>query len=120
VAPEPAGFSFRWITEILRGRLGYDGVVFSDDLTMEGASVAGDIHARAHAALNAGCDMVLVCNRPDLADELLAGLDRPLDARSVHRIGRLMPARAATPWTGLLADPRYFRARSFRCQNLFS
>ncbi|MBN9401711.1 MAG: beta-N-acetylhexosaminidase, partial [Burkholderiales bacterium] len=119
VAPEPAGFSRRWVTDILRGRMEYDGVVFSDDLTMEGASVAGDIHARARAALEAGCDMVLVCNRPDLADELLAALaDRPLDPQAVRRIRRLMPFRPAPDWTGLLSDPRYLRARSLRSENL--
>src|SRR3546814_6455000 len=74
VDPHPAGFSAHWIQQVLRQDLAYDGVVFSDDLTMEGATVAGDILARAQAALGAGCDMVLVCNRPDLADELLARL----------------------------------------------
>lgn len=119
VAPEPAGFSRRWVTGVLREQFAYDGVVFSDDLTMEGASVAGDIHARARAALDAGCDMVLVCNRPDLADELLSALgDRPLDPQSVRRIRRLAPARPAPDWAGLLSDPRYLRARSLRSENL--
>lgn len=120
VAPEPAGFSRRWVTGILRELFAYDGVIFSDDLTMEGASVAGDIQARAQAALTAGCDMVLVCNRPDLADQLLVALDgRPLDSQAVRRIRRLMPSRPALDWTGLLSDPRYLRARSLQSENLF-
>ncbi|SAI42903.1 beta-hexosaminidase [Bordetella trematum] len=114
----PAGFSRRWVTDILRGRLNYDGVVFSDDLTMEGASVAGDILARAEAALGAGCDMVLVCNRPDLADELLGRLQFELPAESVARIRRLMPAFAAPDWDSLQADARYQHARRLQSEIL--
>jgi len=108
----PAGFSPRWVGEILRGRLGYDGVVFSDDLTMEGAAVAGDILARALAALRAGCDMVLVCNRPDLADELLERLEIEPDPLSQARLARLLPAAPACGWESLAADTRYARARA--------
>ena len=111
VDANPAGFSRRWIQDILRGQLNYDGVVFSDDLTMEGAAVAGGIVERAQAALSAGCDMVLVCNRPDLADELLAGLDVTHDPESVRRIQRLMPVVDAPDWDTLQADSSYLRAR---------
>jgi len=71
----PAGFSKVWIKDILRGELGFDGVVFSDDLCMEAAGVAGDINARAQSAFDAGCDMVLVCNQPQLAEQVAGYLE---------------------------------------------
>ena len=110
VDSKPAGFSAKWIQEILRTKLKYDGVVFSDDLTMEGASVAGDIHARAQAALQAGCDMALVCNRPDLADELLGRLRWKSPAVSVARIQRLMLEAVAPDWKSLQRLPAYQQA----------
>lgn len=116
VDPHPAGFSRHWIQKVLRQDLGYDGVVFSDDLTMEGATVAGDILARAQAALGAGCDMVLVCNRPDLADDLLARLQVEHAPESVQRIRKLMPQKPALAWDDLQADERYQYARRLQSQ----
>lgn len=118
VDASPAGFSQIWVQQILRQRLHYDGMVFSDDLTMEGASVAGDITARAKAALHAGCDMVLVCNRPDLADELLASLVVEQSPESVARIRALKPTRPFMDWRTLQSDSRYQYARDFRSQIL--
>ena len=74
VDAEPAGYSKHWLQEVLRGKLGFEGLVFSDDLSMEGAAVAGGPPERARAAIGAGCDMVLLCNNPSGLDALLNSL----------------------------------------------
>jgi len=90
VDSKAAGFSSVWLQKILREKLGFQGIIFSDDLMMEGASAAGGVVARANAALNAGCDMALLCNDPRAADSLLEGLERrpvaPTLARRLDKI----------------------------------
>ena len=90
VDSQPAGFSEVWLKKILSKQLGFDGLIFSDDLTMEAASVAGNMQQRAQAAFRAGCDMVLVCNQPSSADAILSDLSWKRSAAFDRRLSRLL------------------------------
>jgi beta-N-acetylhexosaminidase len=124
----PAGFSERWLKEILRGQFGFTGAVFSDDLSMEGARHLGvpeggtlTYSEAASVALNAGCDMVLLCNQSldggAAVDQLLAGLEAAVasghwhpDPDSEQRRLSLLPQTAPLGWDELMHDPVYQHA----------
>jgi beta-N-acetylhexosaminidase len=127
VDTRPAGFSSKWLNDILRGQMGFTGAIFSDDLSMAGGpQIDGrevSYTEAAVTALNAGCDMVLLCNQSveteggAAVDELLVGLEkarrqakwRPSEASELRRLD-LLPQRTAVSWDGLMAEPRYMRA----------
>ena len=120
---QPAGFSRVWLQDILRAKMGFTGVIFSDDLSMEGASVAGSYTQGGIAALNAGCDMVLLCNQSlnggSAVDALLDGLQEALVAGdwvaspdSEARRLDLLPQTAPLTWDELMRHPAYHQALS--------
>ena len=110
VDAKPAGFSAIWLKQILRHKLGFDGMIFSDDLSMAGASSAGNVVERAIAALTAGCDMVLVCNDSRSADQLLAELDYQMRVTSLARLARIHGRGGPESPAQLRRDPRYLDA----------
>ena len=96
----PAGYSVRWLRQILRGQMGYRGVVFSDDLGMHAAKAVGDLVERSRRCLEAGCDLALVCD-PEDAGRLLGDPDAPVaDASAL--LARLY-GRATVDRDGLAA-----------------
>ena len=108
VAPEAAGYSPRWINEILRDEMGFRGVVFSDDIGMAAAFTAGGVKARIDDHLDAGCDVVLVC-APKLVEESL----KAMEGRTSNTAALLgLIGRGGLGWDGLLADARYGHAQS--------
>jgi beta-N-acetylhexosaminidase len=109
VDSQPAGFSRRWLQEILRGELGFNGVIFSDDLSMAGAHVVGDAASRIEAAMVAGCDMGLVCNDRASAELALSALQR---LRVAPPQGLARMRRQAFPSIEYKQDPRWLQAIS--------
>lgn len=105
----PAGFSPYWLKEVLRRRMNFQGVIFSDDLSMEGASVAGDYVARARAALEAGCDVALICNNREGAMQILRGLETKPNPVLHTRLARLHGRHPVT-LSSLQADPAWRQA----------
>ena len=109
----PASLSKLWIRDVLRGELGFQGVVFADDLSMGGAAaVYGDVVTRARQALSAGCDMLPVCNNRASVLELLAGLDHEPEPASSLRLVRLHGRSGSPSRTALEASPEWQQARA--------
>ncbi len=110
VDSRPAGFSPVWLKKILREHLGFEGCIFSDDLSMQGATVAGNIVQRAEAALNAGCDMVLACNNPASVDELLQNLVWEMSAASRARLAQMRGKVQPDSLARLHEQPAFLKA----------
>ena len=109
---KPAGFSRIWLQEILRERIGFKGAIFSDDLSMEAARAGGTLTQAAEAALEAGCDMVLVCNQPEAAERVLNELSFKPSKESAQRLKQLRPRGKAPNWRKLIERPVYRDAKA--------
>ena len=109
---KPAGFSSYWLQAVLRDTLQFTGAVFSDDLSMKGALSEGDVTERAHAALKAGCDMLILCNDFEASDRLLKTLQFEDTPEREERVRRLMPKGEALQWEALVNSALYKRSKA--------
>lgn len=107
----PAGFSEHWLKKVLREELKFAGAVFSDDLSMKGATGVGDIVERAQLALQAGCDMLIVCNDFEATDKLLENLLFVDSEQRRDRVKRLRPMGEALSWKALQESALYQSAK---------
>ena len=112
VDSKPAGFSRVWLQDVLRGKLRFSGAIFSDDLSMEAARQGGTLTEAASAALQAGCDMVLICNQPEEAERVLDALRFTPSKESQARLKRMRPRGKALKWSKLVAEPEYLQAQA--------
>ncbi len=110
VDPMPASLSALWMGEQLRERLGFGGAVFSDDMSMAGADVGADCRQRLLASLEAGADMVLLCNAPERIPGAIDALAHYCNPASAQRLAGLR-GRAGTDWKGLRGSERWCSAR---------
>jgi len=92
----PAGFSSFWLKDQLREKFHFKGAIFSDDMSMKGAILGGEMKDRILKALEAGCDMVLLCNSPQLVDEVLLHLDWKMSSESIIRLLSMKGAKEPT------------------------
>lgn len=111
VDPNSAGFSHKWLKYILRDTLQFNGCIFSDDLSMKGAGQSNSIVQRALNALNAGCDMILVCNDSESSDELLSGLKWSSTTESTAHVMHMYGERCFRSLEDLREDTTYISAR---------
>ena len=105
-----AVFSNKWI-DYLRNDIKFDGVVFTDDLSMQGAGVVGGMLNRVDTAYRAGCDMLVVCNSPESVGEVLADWQPEVDPARGKRVEALLPRQVASNWQALQSNSLYLAAQ---------
>lgn len=109
VDEKPASLSRWWIQEQLRGELGFKGAVITDDVSMVGAAVVGSVEERVRLALEAGCDLVLLCNSPDAVPVVLDALEGYVNPSAQLRLTRLH-GRGSYDWESLHASAEWQKA----------
>ncbi len=109
----PAGFSAFWLMQKLRQELQFEGVIFSDDLSMEGAAVFGTYPERALKAQQAGCDMILVCNQPEAVIEIIQSEVLTINEKSEQRIKQFLAISDEQELTALMSSARRHKLQQY-------